>query len=119
MCVTTADIIPPFPDRPAEGFIQFSAEFSRMAGEEFEVCARAATTCPHRRCPSSAHMRVLVLWCCAQEGRPSIDSVELGRVVERALKDSRAIDTEALCIMAGEKVRTTAPQPCRLSPACR
>lgn len=40
-----------------------------------------------------------------QEGRPSIDSVELGRVVERALKDSRAIDTEALCIMAGEKVR--------------
>lgn len=41
MCVTTADIIPPFPDRPAEGFIQFSAEFSRMAGEEFEVCVCA------------------------------------------------------------------------------
>ncbi len=31
-------------------------------------------------------------------------AVELGRVVERGLRESRAIDTEALCIVAGVKV---------------
>jgi len=30
--------------------------------------------------------------------------VEVGRVVERGLRESRAIDTEALCIVSGEKV---------------
>jgi exosome complex component RRP45 len=30
--------------------------------------------------------------------------IELGRVVERGLRQSRAIDTEALCIVSGEKV---------------
>jgi exosome complex RNA-binding protein Rrp42 (RNase PH superfamily) len=51
--------------------------------------------------------------------RPSDKAVELGRVVERGIKDSRAIDTEvsclllslatwsglqALCILSGKKV---------------
>jgi exosome complex component RRP45 len=31
--------------------------------------------------------------------------VEVGRVVERGLRESRAIDTEALCIVAGQKVK--------------
>lgn len=36
--------------------------------------------------------------------RKTADQVELGRIVERGLRDSRAVDTEALCIVAGEKV---------------
>lgn len=36
--------------------------------------------------------------------RQSAFGIELGRVVERGLRESRAIDTEALCIVAGEKV---------------
>ena len=37
-------------------------------------------------------------------GRPSDDVVHAGRVIERAIKQSRAVDTEALCIVPGEKV---------------
>lgn len=34
----------------------------------------------------------------------SEEAVEVGRLIERSLRDSRAIDTEALCIRAGEQV---------------
>lgn len=34
----------------------------------------------------------------------SSKSIEIARIVERGLKQSRCIDTEALCIIAGEKV---------------
>ncbi len=33
------------------------------------------------------------------------DAAELVRILERHLKEARAIDTEALCIVAGERVR--------------
>jgi len=36
--------------------------------------------------------------------RRNTAQVELGRIVERGLRESRAIDTEALCIVAGKKV---------------
>lgn len=36
--------------------------------------------------------------------RPSAQAIETIRVVERGLRESGAIDTEALCIVAGEKV---------------
>ena len=39
-----------------------------------------------------------------QTGRPPPAAVEVLRVVERALKESRAVETESLCIVAGEKV---------------
>lgn len=38
------------------------------------------------------------------DDRPSEAAVEVGRVIERGLRESRAIDSEALCILAGEKV---------------
>ena len=40
----------------------------------------------------------------AYGGRESSLSVEIGRVVERGLRESRSVDTEALCIIAGAKV---------------
>lgn len=70
----SAEIVPPFPDRPSEGFLNFFVDFSPMASPSF------------------------------QANRPSDKAVELSRVVERGIKDSRAIDTEALCLVAGEKV---------------
>jgi exosome complex component RRP45 len=36
--------------------------------------------------------------------RPTEASIEIGRVIERGLRESRAIDTEALCVVAGIKV---------------
>jgi exosome complex component RRP45 len=74
MAVVTAEIVPPFPDRQTDGFFQLSVELSPMASPAFEA------------------------------GRPSEEAIELTRIVERGIKDSKALDTEALCIIAGEKV---------------
>lgn len=62
-------------ERPTEGFFHFNTEFSPMASPAFEP------------------------------GRPPESAIELGRIVERGLRESKAIDTEALCIVAGVKVR--------------
>lgn len=40
-------------------------------------------------------------------GRPGEAAIEAMRLLERALRDSRAVDLEALCVLAGRKV------PCR------
>ena len=37
-------------------------------------------------------------------GRPSDLAVEIDQVLDRCYKQSRAVDTESLCIVAGEKV---------------
>lgn len=36
--------------------------------------------------------------------RPPAAAIEITRVVERTLKESRAVDVESLCIKAGSKV---------------
>lgn len=36
--------------------------------------------------------------------RHSAHATEINRILERCLKESRAIDTESLCIIAGQKV---------------
>jgi exosome complex component RRP45 len=76
MAVVSYDITEPFPERPTEGFLIFNTELSPMAGLHY---AR-------------------------QRSIQSEASIEISRVVERALRGSRAIDTEALCIVSGEKV---------------
>ena len=32
-------------------------------------------------------------------------AVEIGRIVEKSIRESKAVDTESLCIVPGEKVR--------------
>ena len=39
-----------------------------------------------------------------EQGRQSEMSTELTRILERCIKESRCVDTESLCIMAGVKV---------------
>ena len=36
-------------------------------------------------------------------------SVEVNRILEKCQKEARAVDTESLCIIAGQKVSTSAP----------
>ena len=68
----SAEAVEPFPDRPAEGFFQLNVAFSPMASPTFEP------------------------------GRLNTDANnEITRMVERALRDSRAVDTESLCIVSG------------------
>mmetsp|Transcript_10791 Transcript_10791/g.27787 ORF Transcript_10791/g.27787 Transcript_10791/m.27787 type:complete len:355 (+) Transcript_10791:333-1397(+) len=71
---TSCEVVEPSPSRPAEGVIRYNVELSPMAAASFEA------------------------------GRPSAAGVEVQRIVERTLKESRAVETESLCIVAGEKV---------------
>ena len=64
----------PYPDSPDEGVLIVSAEFLPLASPEFE------------------------------SGPPGEDAIELARVVDRAIRESKAIDFKKLCIEAGEKV---------------
>eukprot|EP00798_Chlamydomonas_sp_ICE-L_P023908 gene23908-9476_t len=74
MTVITAVLEAPYPDRPSEGSMRFNAELSPMASAAFEP------------------------------GRPSELAMEITRLLERGLKQSGAVDMEALCVMAGRKV---------------
>jgi len=69
------DVGTPFPDIPNEGVMTTSAELPPMASPDFE------------------------------SGPPGEDAIELARVVDRGIRESKAIDTEKLCIKPGELVR--------------
>ena len=65
--------------RPNEGSLRFNVELSPMASPAFEA------------------------------GRPGEAAIEVMRLLERALRDSRAVDLEALCVLVGQKVPPHAP----------
>ncbi|KAJ3675200.1 hypothetical protein LUZ60_004242 [Juncus effusus] len=70
----TGQLVQPYRDRPNEGSLSIYTEFSPMADPAFEP------------------------------GRPSEAAIELGRVVDRGLRESRAVDMESLCVIAGKSV---------------
>ncbi|NWH63668.1 EXOS9 protein, partial [Geococcyx californianus] len=70
----SCELVPPKPSRPTEGILFFNLEFSPMAAPGFEP------------------------------GRQSELLVKLNRLIERCLRNSKCIDTESLCVVAGEKV---------------
>jgi exosome complex component RRP42 len=63
----------PFPDKPDEGMLIVGAEFSPLASPMFE------------------------------KGPPKEDAIELARVVDRGIRESKAIDMPKLCIKSGEQ----------------
>jgi len=64
----------PFSDSPADGVLMVNAELGPLASPDFE------------------------------SGPPGDQSIELARVVDRGVRESKAINTEKLCIVEGEKV---------------
>ena len=64
----------PFPDTPDEGVLMVAAEFLPLASPTFE------------------------------SGPPREDPVELARVVDRAIRESKCLDVKKLCITPEEKV---------------
>jgi len=64
----------PFPDTPDEGILTVNAEFVPLASPTFEA------------------------------GPPEESSIELARVVDRGIRESKAIDLAKLCIEPGKKV---------------
>lgn len=77
------------PCRPNEGVLRFNVEFSPMASPDFEG------------------------------GRPSESAIEMIRLLEHVLRNSRAVDREALCVLAGHKVSGSAHFHCTgMAPCC-
>jgi exosome complex component RRP42 len=64
----------PFPDTPNEGVLTVNAELTPIASPGFEP------------------------------GPPDENSIELARIVDRGIRESKMIDTEKLCIEPGKKV---------------
>ncbi len=64
----------PFPDTPNEGVMTVNAELVPLASPEFEA------------------------------GPPDETSIELARIVDRGIRESKAIDNEKICIEPGKKV---------------
>lgn len=69
----SCDVSQPKPSRPTEGTLQVYLELSPMGAPNFET------------------------------GKMSEEGVENARLLERCVRDSRCIDLESLCIVAGEK----------------
>jgi exosome complex component RRP42 len=70
---TKIEIGEPFPDTPNEGVLTVNAELVPLASPTFEP------------------------------GPPDENSIELARIVDRGIRESKAIDTEKLCIEPGKK----------------
>ncbi|RFU29171.1 hypothetical protein B7463_g7173, partial [Scytalidium lignicola] len=70
----TAEVVAPYPDRPFDGIFTITTELSPMASPAFEPF------------------------------RPTETELLLSRLLEKSLRRSSAIDTESLCLLAGQKV---------------
>ena len=77
----------PYPDMPDEGTIIVGAELLPLSNPEFEL------------------------------GPPGIQAIELARVVDRGIRESKAIDFKKLCIKSGEKVWLLLIDICTLNDA--
>lgn len=64
----------PYPDTPEEGCLSVGAELLPLSNPEFEL------------------------------GPPGIQAIETARVVDRGIRESKALDMKKLCIVPGEKV---------------
>ncbi|EDQ92090.1 uncharacterized protein MONBRDRAFT_31214 [Monosiga brevicollis MX1] len=75
MAQLTCEVVAPHPDYDSEGFFRFNVSIAAGAGIAY-----------------------------AAQRSSSEEIVELTRLLERAFKEARAIDSESLCIVKGEKV---------------
>ena len=67
-------VMEPYPDTPDEGTMMINVELLPLSSPDFEP------------------------------GPPGIQSIEIARVVDRGIRESKAIDTKKLCLKKGEKV---------------
>jgi len=68
------DVTTPYPDSPTDGNLMVTTELLPLSSPRFEL------------------------------GPPKIDSIELGRITDRMIRESKFIQLDKLCIKAGEKV---------------
>lgn len=77
----------PYSDRPNEGSLMVNAELLPIADEEYEA------------------------------GPPTIESIELARVIDRSIREGDAIDVKKLCVLLGERVWNVSVDICVVNDA--
>jgi exosome complex component RRP42 len=77
----------PYADTPNVGTMMVNAELLPLSGRRFEM------------------------------GPPGIEAIELSRVVDRGIRESKAVDVKKLCITKGEKVWGVSADICTLNDA--
>jgi exosome complex component RRP42 len=77
----------PYPDTPDKGNLMVNAELLPLSNPEFE------------------------------SGPPGFKAIEVARIVDRGIRESKAIDQEKLCIEAGEKVWSVMIDICTINDA--
>ncbi|MFC1801450.1 exosome complex protein Rrp42 [Nanoarchaeota archaeon] len=75
----------PYPDTPDQGGIMVNVELLPLSSPEFET------------------------------GPPSIQAIELSRVIDRGIREAKAIDVKKLCIEKAEKVWTVSIDICPIN----
>lgn len=81
------EVMEPYPDTPDEGSIMVGAELLPLSSPEFEL------------------------------GPPGQEAIELARVVDRGIRESKALDFKKLCIKEGEKAWTIVIDICTINDA--
>lgn len=79
------DLGTPYADKPNAGTLMVNAELRPISNPDFEA------------------------------GPPSVESIEVSRVIDRGIRESKAIDEEGLCVTAGEKVWSVSVDICPLN----
>ncbi|MBN1544204.1 exosome complex protein Rrp42 [Candidatus Woesearchaeota archaeon] len=81
------EVMKPYPDQPDQGSMMVNVELYPMSSPEFET------------------------------GPPDIFAIELARITDRAIRESKTLDTKKLCIEAGEKAWMVVIDVCTLNDA--
>jgi len=79
------EVMTPYPDTPDQGSLMVNVELYPMSSPEFE------------------------------SGPPDSYSIELARVTDRGIRESKCIDTKKLCIKEGEKAWTVVIDVCTMN----
>ncbi|MBW2971614.1 exosome complex protein Rrp42 [Candidatus Woesearchaeota archaeon] len=81
------EVMKPYPDQPEDGSMMVNVELYPLSSPEFET------------------------------GPPDIFAIELARITDRAIRESKTLDTKALCIEKGEKAWMVVIDICTLNDA--
>jgi exosome complex component RRP45 len=90
------EVAAPFPDRPSEGLVLCRVVGFYCSGFLFKLVCAGTLKFNVELSPMASPA--------FEAGRPSELAVEVARILERTLKDSRVVDLESLCIVPEEKV---------------
>lgn len=91
----SCEVTAPYTDRKFDGIFTINCELSPIASPAFEIGRYVTPSC------SKIHLMVSAFAETCQ--RSDTSSLLLSRLLEKALRRSGALDTESLCIIAGQK----------------